>query len=122
MAAIVSVTTDTGISCSLSNGGTDSVGKYIATMTLNGLGAAPTTKLYGPDYQLGVRSYSPPTGVGATPGAALSACGYAMYLAFQAACMAAGVAQTGVSLMRIQQMIDMASLATTGAYVQAGGK
>ena len=116
----VSVTTDTGIQCTLSNGGTDPAGKYVATMTINGLGAAPTVG--AGDQQLGVRSYSPPTGVGSTPGAALSACGYAMYLAFQAACMAAGKSQTGVSLMRIQQLIDFASLATTGAFVQAGGK
>lgn len=118
----VSVTTDTGIQCTLSNGGTDPAGKYVATMTLNGLGPAPTSATGSGDQQIGVRSYSPPTGVGSSPGAALSACGYAMYLAFQAACMSAGKSQTGISLMRIQQLIDFASLATTGAFVQAGGK
>ena len=119
--AIVSVSTDIGIATTLSNGGSDAAGVYVATMTMQGLTSPPTVKAGAPDYQLGVRSYNPPTGVGATVAAAMAAVGYAMALAFQAACCSQGIKQNAMSLMRLEQMIDFATLATTGAYVQAGG-
>ena len=47
----VSVSTDTGIACTLSNGSTDTAGKYVATMTITGLGPSPMVGIA--DAQLG---------------------------------------------------------------------
>jgi hypothetical protein len=120
--SVINVSTDTGIACTLANNGADPRGPFVVTMTMNGLngiGAAPTPGVQ--DGILGVQSYAPPTGVGKTAAAAMTAVGYAMMLAFQASCATAGKAQTPTSLMRMEQLIDFATLATMGAYAKAGG-